>query len=508
MYDSFGNQIPYDQLPVAAIELIDGYKADHRSQYPDGMQRVQTNSTARSSRVLGQTGVTKFGDQWFLKAFLMDLFNETFFSYPVDVVAQAYADLMNEYLGPNRIGKEHIVALHELGYLPIEWKMMAEGSFVPLGVPLYLIENTNDDFGWLPNYLETLVQDCMWLPTTSATTASRFRKILDEWVAKTGSEVGFTGFQGHDFSMRGMHNPYSAIASGLGHALFFEGSDTVPIIRAAKYYYGGFPADYMIAASIPATEHSVVCAGGFGNEYNTLRRLRTEVYPSGPFSYVSDTWDIWKLLTETIPELKESIMLADGKLVIRPDSGDPIKIVCGDPDAEPGTPSHKGVIELLWEIFGGTTTSTGHRMLDSHIGCIYGDGISEERMIGILAILAQKGFAAGNMVFGLGSYTYTFVTRDTYGIAMKATWCMINGVPHDMHKDPITDDGGKRSAKGRLAVLPTDNGGMELIQQATPEQEKLSLLQPTWRNGEFLVTESFDVIRARARLQLSVPVAA
>ncbi len=501
MLDAQGMQIPYDDQPIAAIELIDGYKSDHRRQYPDNTQRVLSNSTARSSRVLGQTGVVKFGDAMFLRQFLMDLFNETFFSYPVETVGESYIKLMNAYLGPNGIGKEHIMALHELGYIPLEWRNMPEGTFVPLGIPLYLTENTNDDFGWIVNYLETLEQDCMWLPTTSATTASRFRHILEEWVAKTGSDPGFIGFQGHDFSMRGMHNPWSAMASGLGHCLFFEGSDTVPVMRAARYYYGGFPEDYFIAGSIGATEHSVVCANGFGQEDKTIRRLATSVYPSGPFSYVSDTWDLWELLTVTLPSLKDVIMERDGKMVIRPDSGDPIKIVCGDPDAEPGSPSYKGVIQLLWENFGGTYTSTGHKLLDSHIGCIYGDGISEERMVGIVSILAQKGFATQNMVFGLGSYTYTYVTRDTYGIAMKATWCLVDDVAYDLHKDPTTDDGGKKSAKGRLAVIPNADGHLELIQQASPAQEAMSVLQPTWRDGDFLVTESYDVIRNRARVQ-------
>ena len=70
---------------------------------------------------------------------------------------------------------------------------------------------------------------------------------------------------------------------------------------------------------------------------------------------VSDTWDLWKVLTEYLPALKSEIEGRDGKLVIRPDSGDPADILCGDPTAEYGSPANKGVIQLLWETFGGTT---------------------------------------------------------------------------------------------------------------------------------------------------------
>lgn len=486
-----------------AITLIDGYKADHRRQYPDGFEHILSNSTARSSRIPGQDHVIFFGLQYFLARYLIEEFNRTFFHQDVDVACRKYERRMLGYLGPNGIGSDHIRALHNLGFLPVEFRALPEGAMVPLGVPMYVMEDTMAGFGWIVNYIETLTQSVMWLPTTSATTASRFRKILEAGAELTGSDVDFIDWQGHDFSFRGMHNPESATLSGLGHLLFFTGSDTVPCWDMAEEYYGGFAEDFLVCGSVAATEHSVVCAGGAGNEYNTVGRL-LDLYPTGILSYVSDTWDLWTVLTDVVPALKDKIMERDGKLVIRPDSGDPIKIVCGDPDSAPGTPEHKGVIELLWDTFGGTESVTGHKILDSHIGCIYGDGISEDRMHGIIDILARKGFASQNMVFGLGSYTYTFVTRDTYGIAMKATWCMIDGVAYDMFKDPITDDGGKRSAKGRLAVHLGDDGKYILIQQATPAQEATSLLRPVWRNGEFTHTESFDLIRARARQSLLV----
>jgi len=263
----------------------------------------------------------------------------------------------------------------------------------------------------------------------------------------------------------------------------------------------------LIGGSVAATEHSVMCAGGRDGEFTTYSRL-LDLYPGGILSVVSDTWDLWNILTVTIPRLKEKILAREGKLVIRPDSGDPVKIVCGDYDADPGSPAAKGVVQLLWETFGGTVNERGFKTLDSHIGVIYGDSISYERAKGIQDGLAAKGFASDNMVFGVGSYNYQHVTRDTFGFAMKATWVQINGEGIDIYKTPATDDGVKNSAKGRLAVLrpahgsaQTPTNAMVLVNQATPKQEAASLLREVWRDGKFTVWEDFETIRNRAMSQ-------
>lgn len=233
-------------------------------------------------------------------------------------------------------------------------------------------------------------------------------------------------------------------------------------------------------------------------EFIFFKRLITEVYPSGIVSIVSDTYDYWSVLTKVVPSLKKDILSREGKIVIRPDSGNPVKIVCGDPHAEPRTPEYKGTVELLWETFGGTHTETGHKLLDEHIGVIYGDSITPERAEAIIEGLKVKGFASGNIVFGIGSFTYQYNTRDTFGFAMKATWCQINDKGVDMFKEPKTDDGTKNSAKGLLAVVRGQDGELELINQATKEQQLQSLLKPVWRDGKFLKQFSLEQIRNNA----------
>ncbi len=364
--------------------------------------------------------------------------------------------------------------------------------------------------GWLVNYIETVLSSELWMPITSATTAHGFRKILDRYAALTGTDPEFVSFQGHDFSMRGMPGIEAAKLSGSAHLTSFVGTDTIPAIGFIKQYYPNLPGDdSLIGCSVSATEHSVMCAGGSKpeDELATIERLLFKVYPTGILSIVSDTWDLWNVITSYLPKLKDRILARDGKLVIRPDSGDPVKIICGDPDADPNTPQHKGVIELLWDIFGGTVTSTGHRMLDSHIGAIYGDSITEARCEEICRQLAEKGFASGNMVFGIGSFTYQYVTRDTYSFAAKATYAVVNGEQRELYKDPVTDKK-KKSAKGLLAVREVD-GELVLFDQCTREEsENDSLLKLVWKDGNFVGPKvTFSEIRERLATQRALEAA-
>ena len=477
------------------VTLIDGYKLDHRRQYPTCTTKVYSNWTPRMSRIEGQNEVVFFGLQYFLQKYLTEEFQK-FFNEGTNKVCKRYAKRVAGYLGPNQIGTDHIKALNELGYLPLRFCAVPEGSKVPLRVPMLTVENTHPDFAWLVNYFETIMSNVLWLPCTSATTASRMRKLLNDRAVATGSPAGFVPWQGHDFSFRGMSGPEAASLSGAGHLLFFTGTDTIPALDLIDDYYT-CDEGYLIGGSVAATEHSVMCAGGEESELETFDRL-LNLYPEGIVSVVSDTWDLWKVLTNILPTLKARIMARNGKLVIRPDSGDPVKIICGDPDAPVNSPAYKGTIECLWDVFGGEMTSTGHRLLDSHIGCIYGDSITYERASAITEGLAKKGFASANMVFGIGSYTYQYVTRDTFGFAMKATWVEIDGKGIDIFKKPVTDSGMKNSAKGRIAVLNGSDGKLYLKDQATPEEEKRSELQPVWQDGKFLVKESFQTIRERA----------
>lgn len=454
------------------LELTDGYKLDHRRQYPPGTTRVYSNFTPRASRIGGQEYVVFFGLRY-AWARLKEIARETFFRRAEQEVCDEYRTLVRGYLGPeaaDAVGTEHIRALHRLGYIPLKFNALPEGSLVPLKVPMFTVENTHDDFFWLVNYFETYLSNTIWPMCTSATTAHRYRLLFDKYAALTGGDPTFVPWQGHDFSMRGMMGCEAAAMSGAGHLLSFTGTDTLPAIRLLEKYYHG---SGLIGGSVAATEHSVMCAGGKDNEQATVERILA-LYPTGIVSQVMDTWDFWGFITNTLPKLKDKIVARDGKFVIRPDSGDPVKILCGTAgykeDSPLWTAEQKGLIQCLWEIFGGTVNRQGYKVLSPHIGAIYGDSITYDRAKEIMERLEAKGFASTNVVLGIGSYTYQYTTRDTYGFAMKATWAMVNGEERMLFKEPKTDDGTKKSAKGRLVVFKTYFGyrlkdGLTLHQQ-------------------------------------------
>jgi len=550
----------------------DYYKTEHHNMYPKGTTMIYSNFTPRKSRIPGVDKVVVFGVQHFIIKYLLDKFVNNFFKRPLDEVIKEYTTHIN-------VDATHIVNLHKLGYLPIEIKALPEGTLCPIGVPVMTIKNTHPDFFWLTNYLETLISCQLWQPITSATIAYEYKKLLEHYAKETTGSTDFVPWQGHDFSMRGMSSIESAILSGMGHLLSFTGTDTIPAIYALEKSYAGAG---LIGASVPATEHSVMCMGTKDDEIGTFKTLMDK-YPKGILSVVSDTWDLWKVCTEYLPKLKEEILARDGKLVIRPDSGNPVDIICGLNKIEDITtlldlPSDeyvykntrfyfnqkewldvlsyydkeihleealhtylkndnlggfkkwngnkviyfleynesvsKGVIELLWDIFGGTINEKGYKVLDPHIGAIYGDSITLERAKEICERLKAKGFASTNIVLGIGSYTYQYNTRDTFGFAMKATAGKIGDEMREIFKDPITDDGTKKSKKGLLkvtevALLVPDTGEktvpikttLVVKDQCNWNEEKRGLLETVFLNGELTKAQTLKEIRERLNKQ-------
>lgn len=488
-------------LSLSMMLLCDFYKISHREMYPEGTELVYSTWTPRGSRMKGVDTVVNFGQQAFIKNYLMDFFQENFFDRPQKEVIAEYKRILKHTLGVPDPDATHIKELHELGYLPLSIKSLPEGAVVPLRVPMLTIQNTDPRFFWLTNYIETLASCELWQAATSATIAREYRKILDKYAIDTAGSTDFVMFQGHDFSMRGMSSLLSAVTSGMGHLLSFSGTDTIPAIQGAEASYHADVEKELVGTSIPATEHSIQCA--YENDMKYLGDMITRVHPTGPVSIVSDGYDFWDVVGRIIPALKDQILARDGgegsldKVVIRPDSGDPVKIVCGDPDATPGSLEHKGAIEALWDIFGGSVTEQGYKQLDPHIGLIYGDAITLRRCEEICENLKQKGFASTNMVFGIGSYTYQYNTRDTFGFALKSTLCVINGDEKQIFKDPKTDNGVKKSQKGRVVVLKDGDSykfmdGLNLNDNVAGDQ-----LVEIYRDGKLLVDEKFSTIRER-----------
>ncbi|TAG36256.1 MAG: nicotinate phosphoribosyltransferase [Polaromonas sp.] len=544
-------------MRINPLTQTDFYKTGHIFQYPAGTTEVYSNFTPRSSRLANvlpeyfDDKVVWFGLQAFIKSYLLQIWDDGFFKRPKAEVVAAYKRRMDTSLGVDAVSGDHIAALHDLGYLPLEIKALPEGSRVNMRVPVLTVRNTHPSAYWLTNYLESVLSNSLFKPTTSATTAFEYRKLLQAYAAMTGSPQDFVLWQAHDFSYRGMSGMHDAAASSAGHLLSFYGTDTISALDYLEEFYLANADTELIGGSVPATEHSVMCMGGMDDEVQTIRRLITDVYPSGIISVVSDTWDFFKVITTHAQTLKAEILartpnaLGQAKVVFRPDSGDPVDILCGrafevvtdtsdaaldavgkgitvvqfesrfydvqtNPSAgrakfrlkELSAAEVKGAVECLWDGFGGTLSAKGYKVLNERVGLIYGDSITLARAHAILERLRQKGFASCNVVFGVGSYSYQGVTRDTFGWAVKSTSGVVNGERRELFKDPATDNGTKRSAKGLLRVEQEGNDFV-LYDQQSPEQEAQGALQTVFRDGKLLREESLSTIRQRLWAQLS-----
>jgi len=498
-------------ITVNPLLKCDGYKLGHRQQYPEGTELVYINFTPRKSRVEGVEYMRFFGFQAVMDQILND-FHVNFFCQPKDVVVNEYKRVVSAYLGKD-VDVEHVAKLHDLGYLPINACALPEGSKVPMGVPCMTMWNTVPEFFWLPNYLETIISDKLWMACTSATTAGVFKERFDYWAEKTGADKNnFVPFQGHDFSFRGMAGEEAAMMSGAAHLIPFVGTDTIPALRWLEHHYDADVTKELVGCSVDATEHSVMCAGGMDNELETFRRLIEDVYPTGIVSIVSDTWDFWKLVTEFLPLMKSTIMARwkkdpTSKVVIRPDSGTPHKILNGDPDAD--TEHEKlGLIGCLHEIFGAEENEAGFYAVHPCIGAIYGDGINFAEQERILKGLHDNGYVSTSVVLGMGSYTYQYVTRDTFGTVCKATYCEINGEPREIFKSPKTG-AWKKSHRGLLRVdfgLPPECADMEYdeltwephryyVTEQVSWEEQGGALEPIIENGDFVKRQILKDVR-------------
>jgi nicotinamide phosphoribosyltransferase len=534
---------------INSLYLSDGYKVGHKQMLAPGTTKLYGTWIPRGLKYApkGVTKIVSFGQQLVWK-WIHDEFEENFFRRNY---IDEQTELLNErgydnkelikhvkeqsllfvkdmslYLGMEYDGK-HFEELWDLGYLPIKVKSLPEGVETLPNIPHMTFINTVDGFAWLTLYLETIVSNLAWKPAYAATVAKLYRRQAEEWVAKTDLDnMWLVDYMCHDFSARGLSGPHDMISVGLGHATSFKGSDTLVTIPAARYFYNE-PEDEVCINSVNASEHSVSTTKIFTVGEQQMIADWLEIFPKGILSIVSDTFNLWKLITEYLPANKDAIMARDGKLVIRPDSGNPIDIICGTLHYATGhradiTPEEKGVIELLWDIFGGTINEQGYKVLDPHIGCIYGDSITPERQIQIYERLATKGFAATNIVLGVGSFTYQYTTRDWASMAAKGSWFEVYNEcskpcdvcyrdlgycgqaykqSYNIYKDPITDDGTKKSLKGLLTIYQnspehkTNPNEIWCGAEQTPEEESKGLLQVIYEDGLFYNQTSLTEIR-------------
>lgn len=484
---------------ILAILLSDTYKQCHKNMYPKNMTRMVSYLTPRKSMLKTQNEMVFYGLTYFVKKYLIEYFNENFFALSKKEVTDEYIQILTTHLSVHQNMSSYlddILDLHSLGYLPLQIRALPEGTLVPMGVPVLEITNTLPSFAWVVQWVESLLQMELWKMCNHATIGHMYRKVINKHYKKTCPDSA-PYLACSDFSMRGMSCLEEAVKGSSAWLLSFNKTSTIPAIHFINKYYGIDCRSHRIGVGAISTEHSVMSTN-FAvdkDEISFIRRALTEIYPNDSFSLVADTYDYWNLIKNVLPELKEEILAHNGTLLIRPDSGDMLEIV-------PETIYH------LYNVFGGYLNDKGFSELNPKIKLIYGDGCSLDKVDAVLSLLEERGFAANNIVFGVGSFGFSAIrengkiianTRDTFGMAMKTTFATIDGKGYQIFKDPATDkDNLKKSHKGYCWVRYE---GSTLV--CTDGQERMmeGAFKPVFCNGQieesWLHINRYDRIRNR-----------
>lgn len=450
--------------------LSDSYKASHWRQYPSDTEYIYSYF---EPRIQGQQ-VVFHGLQYLLDEYCSG-----------QVVTKEGIDfagpIIDSHMGPgtfNYEGWEYILAKHN-GRLPIKIFAVPEGTVVESNNVLMCMVNTDPACYWLTNFMETLLSQ-VWYPTTVATNSRNTKKDIKQWLINTGCSTDGLGFKLHDFGFRGVSSVESAGIGGLAHLTSFLGTDTLQALVHAHDYYGQ-PAGEVAGYSIAASEHSTITSWGKDNELDAMKNM-LEQYPTGLVACVSDSYDIFRACRDYWGDkLRYDVLKRDGTLVIRPDSGDFMEVL-------------PTISDILHDRFGGTKTSTGHKLLHPKVRLIQGDGISPDTPNKILKRLSHRGFAADNIAFGSGGGLLQKVNRDDFKFAIKCSAICRNGKWHDVWKEPITDSG-KNSKRGLLKLIRTAGVYVTVNQDRLPEHE--NQLQCVFENGYMFNTSTLQEIRNR-----------
>ncbi|TNF65825.1 MAG: nicotinate phosphoribosyltransferase [Gammaproteobacteria bacterium] len=445
----------------------DSYKASHYLQYPKGAQYMSSYIESRGGRY-DQT--LFFGLQYYLKAYL---------SKPITIenINEAEDILLSHGLVFNRKGWLHILEKHH-GIMPVRIEAVKEGSLIAKRQVMLQMVNTDPACFWLTNYLETSLLRAIWYPSTVATVSYHIKQIILKFLEETADSTESILFKLHDFGARGASSYESAALGGLAHLVNFLGTDTTPALALARKYYH----EPMAGFSIPAAEHSTITAWGKTNEVDAYENMINQFSGDGKLvAVVSDSYNLWHALESLWGDtLKEKIVNNGGTIVIRPDSGNPVEVICK-------------TLSILMEKFGFETNSKGYKVLPPYLRIIQGDGISFESVETILLAMKEQGFSAENVAFGMGAELLQKVNRDTQRFAMKASAICINEKWQDIYKDPVTDHQ-KKSKRGRLALIKEG----EVFQTVRLDNlnGRFNYLEPVFEDGEILSDQTLSEIRA------------
>ncbi len=492
-------------IQTLALLLCDTYKQVHQDQYPSNLKQLTSYWVPRKSMFSEHGDYNKmvfFGLQAFIQEYLIEYFNNNFFKVPLDKVIEEYTHYMDIQLGEGNYKLDNVIELHKLGYLPLHINALPEGSLVNMGIPCIEVTNTHKDFAWLVQWIECILQAELWKVCNHATIGNMYYKLAKLYYEQTVDDDIDPRNAFADFGMRGMSCMNEAVRCSAAWLLSSNKTSTIPALPYIDKYYNADCKKNNIGKGAISTEHSVMAANYAldGDERTFVKRLLTEIYPNVSFSMVSDTYDYWNMIDVILPSLTEEIINHNGTLFVRPDSGDQFEVVTK-------------TVEKLWNTFGGSINTKGYKILNPHIRIILGDGSTLSCVRKIWIKLKEMGFAANNVIFGVGAFCFTAIfegdklivnTRDTYGLAQKATDAVFDNKEIFIYKDPKTDTSHlKKSHKG-LVFVEKDGENFKYTDELTQEQYKnminnghISALETVFVNGVIYNPETFTTIRER-----------
>ena len=475
----------HSSLPRNIILDIDSYKNDHGEMMPADTEKIfSTIVPRRANRYTDK--VKAMGHQYAIRKYV---------SQPVEewMIDEAERELKEQGFIFDRKRWEHILVAHN-GYLPLEIRAIPEGMIVPVGVATVTIINTDPKCAWLTSYTETMFQRVCWKMTTVASLSYDLYRYLDDMMIKHCGESGKVNFHLHNFGSRGADSYEADIFAGIAHlASGFNGTDCAQANRNIKHYYNTTKS---YGSSVTASEHSVMCTWANSETEDDLPAVemmlnileeKLDTASGVPIvSIVGDTYDIYRLTRDYLGGKLKSKVIAlgarGGKVVVRPDSGDPLTM-CLD------------VIKILMDKFGYTVNKFGYKVLPPYIGVIQGDGINNDSIRHIVARLDKARISLENIVFGMGSGLTHDAGRDEFSFSMKATARFDGKIWHDLMKKPITDLS-KQSLKGYVTTYQNKLTGEIFADRIGLEDNNLvDLLETVYLDGRIIKEYNFgDVL--------------
>lgn len=367
------------------------------------------------------------------------------------------------------------------GVLPIAIEALAEGTVVPNRNALYQVHNTLPGFAWVTQYVEAALLRAVWYPTTVATLSWHVKQDIRTFLERTcDNPEAELMFRLHDFGARGASSRETAMLGGMGHLINFNGSDTVPALVGARRLY----SEPLAAYNIPAMEHSTVCAWGREGEEQAYANA-IDKFLTGPGTMLSippDAYDLHHAIDTILGQnLKDKIVQSQGRLVVRPDSGDPVAEVLY-------------ALRSLANRFGFATNRKGFDVLHPAVRIIQGDGVNEQSIHSIMTAMEINGFSIENVAFGMGGGLLQSVTRDTLGFAQKANAVASeHGAWVGISKNPVT--AAQKVSKKGVQMVVREDGRLVTVAAGTAEG---NLLQPVWHEGKLLRDQTFASVRANS----------